>query len=44
MNRAFGEKTVTLAAEGFGQPWMMKRGLSSPRYTSSWDEILKIDL
>jgi DNA polymerase V len=40
LNRRFGRDTVTYAAAGVGRAWNMQRGSLSPRYTTSWDELL----
>lgn len=43
INRRFGDASVRFAAEGIHQHWKMKRGHVSPLFTTSWDELLKID-
>jgi hypothetical protein len=35
--------TVTYSAAGIRRSWAMKRGHLSPRYTTDWQELLKID-
>ncbi len=42
LNAKFGSRTVTTLAEGITQPWKMKRELVTPRYTTAWDELLKV--
>lgn len=44
LNRRFGDSSVRFAAEGIRQHWKMKRGNVSPRFTTSWDELLNIDM
>lgn len=44
LNRRFGDASVRFAAEGIRQHWKMKRGNVSPRFTTSWDELLNIDI
>jgi DNA polymerase V len=41
INSQWGSQTIRSAASGFARPWAMKRSRTSPRYTTSWDEILK---
>ena len=40
LNRRFGRDTIRYAAAGVGRGWTMQRGNLSPRYTTSWDELL----
>lgn len=42
LNARFGKSAVQFAGEGITKHWKMKRGNASPRFTTSWDEILKI--
>ena len=42
INCSWGSQTIRSAASGLARPWAMKRGKISPRYTTSWDEILNI--
>lgn len=44
LHRRFGDASVRFAAEGIRQNWKMKRGHVSPRFTTSWDELLNIDI
>ncbi len=44
LNQKFRSGSVRFAAEGLRQPWKMQRGNVSPRYTTSWDELLKIKI
>ncbi|MCP4393010.1 MAG: Y-family DNA polymerase [Alphaproteobacteria bacterium] len=39
LNAKMGRDTVSFAAQGTTRPWQMKKDLSSPRYTTRWDEI-----
>jgi hypothetical protein len=34
----------TLRAEGIKQPWRMQRRNVSPRFTTSWDELLTVNI
>ena len=43
LNRRFGRDTVSYAAAGVRRRgWSMQRGCLSPRYTTSWDELLTV--
>jgi DNA polymerase V len=42
LNRLYGRNTVKLAAQGLSNPWKMKAELRSPKYTTSWEELLKV--
>ncbi|MCA9400316.1 MAG: Y-family DNA polymerase [Candidatus Omnitrophica bacterium] len=33
---------IQLAAEGLGKPWHMKQNQKSQRYTTNWEELLKV--
>jgi DNA polymerase V len=44
LHRRFGDASVRFAAEGIAQHWKTKRSNVSPRYTTSWDELLNIDI
>lgn len=39
INRSMGSGTIKLLGEGIGQPWAMRRGNMSQRYTTEWDEL-----
>lgn len=41
-NNKYGKNALKLAAQGISKPWQMKSRMSSPRYTTCWDEILLI--
>jgi DNA polymerase V len=51
INQKMGRATIRLASEGMQkhkgeqvkQPWRMKQEMVSPRYTTCWDELLKVD-
>jgi len=43
VNTLMGKKTLTIAAEGITQPWKMKQGNRSPRYTTSWDDLIMVN-
>lgn len=44
VNARYGDTAMLFAAEGLRKPWKMKRGHVTPRYTTSWDELLKIEI
>ncbi len=39
INTRWGRGTVRYLAEGLTQPWQMRRGRMTPRYTTCWDEL-----
>jgi len=39
INTLMGKNTLSLASQGFKQPWKMKQGNKSPSYTTNWDEL-----
>ncbi|BDQ34033.1 Y-family DNA polymerase [Pseudodesulfovibrio portus] len=41
-NSRWGRDTVSFAASGTRRSWKMKREMMSPRYTTVWDEILRV--
>ena len=43
INRDFGRKTIQYAAEGVKAPWAPRFDSRSPRYTTSWDELLEVN-
>ena len=42
LNRRYGRGTVTYAAAGVQRAWRLKSEFISPRYTTSWDELLAV--
>jgi DNA polymerase V len=42
INRQYGKGTLFYAAEGTKKPWQMKSEKRSQRYTTSWNELLKV--
>lgn len=44
INRTFHQDVLRFAAEGIEQPWKMKKEQTSQRFTTSWDELLLINL
>lgn len=42
LNRDYGRETVTYAAAGRAKAWGMRMGHLSPRYTTSWNDLLKV--
>jgi hypothetical protein len=41
LNTRFGRDTVAFAAAG-RRPWKLRREFLSPRYTTAWDELLRV--
>ncbi len=44
LNQRFGGSSIRFAAEGIRQPWKMKRNHVTQHFTTSWDELLNIDI
>lgn len=44
LNKKYGRNTVYLASEGTKHNWIMKQDHRSPRYTTSWNELLEVNL
>jgi DNA polymerase V len=42
LNRRYGRDTVTFAASGRRRAWKLRSEFLSPRYTTSWDELLQV--
>jgi DNA polymerase V len=42
LNKRYGRDTVTLAASGRKRGWKLRSDFISPRYTTSWDELLVV--
>jgi DNA polymerase V len=42
VNAEWGTGTVRFAAEGVDRSWRPKAERRSPRYTTSWDELLTV--
>jgi DNA polymerase V len=42
LNRRYGRDTVTFAASGRQRGWKLRSPFLSPRYTTSWDELLQV--
>jgi DNA polymerase V len=42
LNRRFGRDTVTFAAAGARRAWKPRTAFLSPRYTTRWDELLRV--
>ena len=42
INRKWGPSSITFAGAGISQEWQMRRELLSPRYTTSWQELLRV--
>ena len=42
INAKFGRHTLKFASAGVKQPWLTKCSKRSPRYTTCWDELLKV--
>ena len=44
LNSRYGSQTIHYAAEDLSKSWQPKRALRSPRYTTNWQELPKIQL
>ena len=44
LNKKFPESPLTFAAEGVKKRWKGRRLLCSPEYTTSWKDLLNINL
>lgn len=44
MNQKYGKSTIQLAGAGIKKEWSMSREHLSPRYTTRWDEIMKVHI
>jgi DNA polymerase V len=44
INQRFGRHTVYYASENLGNTWRPKHDSRSPRYVSSWDELVNVNL
>jgi DNA polymerase V len=42
LNRRYGRDTVAYAAAGVARAWRLRSGFLSPRYTTCWDELLRV--
>jgi DNA polymerase V len=42
LNARFGRDIVSFAAAGCRRPWKLRREFLSPRYTTDWDELLRV--
>ena len=42
LNARFGRGTVGFGTAGERQPWGLRREFISPRYTTVWDELLRV--
>ncbi|GAA5523117.1 protein UmuC [Fodinibius salicampi] len=42
INTKYGSDTAHFAATGFEQSWQMKQQFLSPKYTTSWDNLMEI--
>lgn len=42
INARYGKRTVISASTGISQEWQMKQQYLSPRYTTRWDELMKV--
>ena len=43
INKNLGKGAIKFLGEGLKPKWQMRRELQSSKYTSSWDELLKIE-
>ena len=44
INYQFGSDTIQYASSGLAKPWRMKQAYRSPRFTTRWEEILKVKI
>jgi DNA polymerase V len=44
INYEFGADTIQYASSGIVKPWRMKQIYRSPRFTTRWDEMLKVKI
>jgi DNA polymerase V len=42
LNRRFGRNTITFAAAGRRRAWKLRSEFLSPRFTTNWDELLRV--
>jgi hypothetical protein len=42
LNLRFGRDTMSFAAAGGRRPWKLRREFLSPRYTTAWDDLLRV--
>jgi DNA polymerase V len=42
VNGMMGRGTVRLGTQGFGKDWVMRQEKLSPRYTTRWDDLLRV--
>jgi DNA polymerase V len=42
LNIRFGRDTVSFAPTGRRRPWKLRREFLSPRFTTEWDELLRV--
>ena len=42
MNTTMGQDTIRFAAQGIDHPWARKCENRTPRYTTNWDELVKV--
>lgn len=43
INATHGRETIRLAASGIRRPWKLRSEQRSPRFTTDWDELLRVD-
>lgn len=43
LNADYGRGTVVYASSGYTKAWKLRSDFVSPRYTTSWWELLKVD-
>jgi DNA polymerase V len=44
LNQRYGYNTVKIASQGFAKSWQMKRELLSPSFTTSWNDLLTVNI
>lgn len=44
LNQRYGYNTVKIASQGFAKSWEMKREMLSPSFTTSWKDLLVVNI
>lgn len=44
INQKYGKRTTLFAGTGIEQEWQMKQEFLSPRYTTSWDDLMELEV
>jgi DNA polymerase V len=43
INQRYGPDSISVAAKGIQGKWQMRRAMKSPNYTSSWQDMVRIN-